>query len=315
MTIAASGMFKVDNSLLICGMHGLGDNLHQRAVVRQFMRQGFDVWLESSWVAPYHDLISHGLKIIRKSTPLRTQSKNAAREAYLFHDERPPRTVRQIHNHYSLGDVRSYGSVLAAMLSACRCDIRDTDFRLPIPDAWNVKVDRLIEKWKPTKPLLVYRPLVLRTEWGGCAARNPKTEHYERLFNLIRDRFFVVGVADLVPDVEWIVGNDVPVDARCYAGELEFETLAALTARAELVFCSPGFATILAQAVSTPVITIFGGFETSASYSAGAKFSPYLGIDTTTPCLCFQHNHSCGKEIPASADKRILDFVNAVTNG
>jgi hypothetical protein len=36
--------------LHLIGHHGLGDNLHQRALIRQLMEK-YDVWLDTSWVS------------------------------------------------------------------------------------------------------------------------------------------------------------------------------------------------------------------------------------------------------------------------
>src|SRR3546814_11219998 len=45
-------------------------------------------------------------------------------------------------------------------------------FDLPIPQNWTEKADAWLRKWNPDRPLMIYRPLVERTEWSGCAARN-----------------------------------------------------------------------------------------------------------------------------------------------
>ena len=71
------------------------------------------------------------------------------------------------------------------------------DFRLPIPTAWQEDARRLIETWPRTsKPLMVLRQIILRKEWDG-ANRNPDPIAYARLVEDIRDRFFVVSIADL----------------------------------------------------------------------------------------------------------------------
>jgi len=282
--------------LLLRGMHGLGDNLHQRAVLRQLM-QRHDVYLESSWVAPYWDLIGKGLKVLRKPTPLRTQSKNAEREAKLFSPGKPPASVRTLHVWYRPDEVRRQRSVLGAMCASVQCDYEAADFRLPLAKAWLDRADRLIASWQTTKPLLIYRPLVERTEWSGCAARNPDHAGYAALFESIRDRFFVVSLADLEASREWMVGKPITTDVKYHAGELDFETMAALFARASLVFCSPGFAVILGQAVGTPVICTFGRYERAYSFSGGARFSPYLGIEPIDPSDDFKHDDSHDKTI------------------
>jgi ADP-heptose:LPS heptosyltransferase len=119
-------------------------------------------------------------------------------------------------------------------------------------------------------------------------------------------------VADLVPGIEWMVGQPVEVDYQLHRGELEFEALAALVARAKLVYCSPGFAVVLAQAVGCPSICVFGGYENGTSYTLGARFTPHLPIEPIRPCLCFQHNHNCQKAIDLDkANKQIEAFLNA----
>lgn len=299
--------------LLIRGMHGLGDNLHQRAVVRQLM-QRHDVWLESSWVAPYYDLVGQGLKIIHKSTSLRTQAKNARREASSFCTARPPAGAKSLQVWYRPEEVRVCRSVLGAMCRNTGVDFAAADFRMPVPDEWVLRAREVVGS--PPKPLMVYRPLVERTEWNGCAARNPDHSAYAALFASIRDQFHVVSIADLVPNVEWIAGTRVEADQKFHAGELEFEALAGLFSIASLVFCSPGFAVILAQAVGTPVVATFGSYESSYSFSAGARFSPFLGVDPIKPSDDFKHDANRDKRIDLpAATARLADFASKAAEG
>src|SRR4029077_4927845 len=86
-----------------------------------------------------------------------------------------------------------------------------------------------------------------------------------------------------------------------HKGEMDIEAVAGLVAGAALTFCSPGFAVPLSQAVGTPVIAVFGGFECSRSFSYGHRFAPTLGIDPVNPCQCFSHTHQCDKRIDLSA--------------
>lgn len=288
--------------LLLQGMHGLGDNLHQRAVIRQLMPR-YDVTLESSWVSPYHDLIAQGLRVINKPTVLRTQTKNAKREARLFDTGVPP-GARTRKVWYAPNEVRSAKGVLAAMCLNCDVSYDKADFRLPVPKAW---VDAARAAVGPTdKPILVYRPLVERTEWNGCSARNPDRDAYAELFRSIRHKLHVVSIADLAPGTEWIAGHEVAADQKFHGGELPFETLAGLFSISALVFASPGFAVILAQAVETPVCAVFGSYEASYSFSGGARYSPYLGIDPIVPCDDFKHDNLKDKSIDVEAAKSRL---------
>ncbi len=41
--------------IYIRGMHGMGDCIHQRAVIRQLLDR-HEIWLETSWPQIYHDM-------------------------------------------------------------------------------------------------------------------------------------------------------------------------------------------------------------------------------------------------------------------
>lgn len=287
------------------GMHGLGDCIHERAIVRELLKQGRTVWLETPWPCVFYDL---PVMLVEKATSLRTQKKNAQRERRAYTRQRPPASRDILKVSYPPQMVRDAGSVLGAMSAVCRVPVGD--FRLPIPASWRAKADALIAQWKPTKPLMIFRPLGDRTEWSGCPARNPDHDHYADLYEAIRDQFFVVAVADWEEGKEWPVGRSYDADVKLLAGELDFETLAALTDMAGLVMTSPGFAAVLAQAVGTPVAVVFGGYENGQSFRGGAAFAPYLPIEPVKPCQCFQHRHDCDKRINMkAATAGLLAFI------
>ncbi len=229
--------------LFLQGMLGLGDNIHQRAIVRHFMRE-FSVYLETPWPCIYHDLVGDNLKLVRRQMPqkLRTQEKNARREDHQYAD--CPQDLPGKRVWYTHDEIRK-GWFLGAMCKYTGCPEASADFRLPIAPAWQQATDKLMASWKTTKPILLYRPLVERTEWNGCAARNPDFRAYYKLVRSIRDRFFVVSVADLEHLKELSVGSKIKADVEYHRGELQIPVLAALTARAAMVFASPGFMLLL----------------------------------------------------------------------
>lgn len=291
------------DAIAVHGMHGLGDNIHQRAIIRQLMQRK-PVYLETPWPSIYHDLVGDCLKLVPKATVLRTQAKNAAREASRYTAPVMPWTPMQVRVWYTGEDVRRYGSIFAAMVRNAGCDMATADFRLPVLEVWQAQ-RYAITGPLPAKPIMVYRPLVERTEWQGCRGRNPNIEAYYQILSSIRDHFFIVSIADLVPDTEWISGISIDADLELHRGELTFEAMAALFEMADLVFASPGFAPLLAQAVGTPSITVFGGHESSMTIKDGARFAPTLGIDPIEPCNCFNHQH---------AHKKAIDVPRAVAH-
>lgn len=279
------------SKLLIEGMHGLGDNLHQRAIIRQLIPNYKMIWLETSWVSVYHDLIGENFQVILRKTSLRTQKKNAAREAELFSKVPLDRGANRMKFWYTPQQIRAKKSVLGAMMhNIPHTNIFNADFRFPIKPEWDQAALNLIESWNTGgKPIMIYRPLVDRHEWTGCKARNPDQAAYNQLLEIIRNRYFVVSIADLQPNLEWLTGVPVAADKTFHRGELPFDVLAALFARAALVFASPGFAVVLAQSVGAPIVCVFGGYERAYSFSAGAKFAPYLGIEPANPRDDFSH--------------------------
>jgi len=279
------------------------------------MREYDEVFVESSWASVYWDLIGKGLKVVHKEYNLRTQKKNAIRESYLFHKGLPDSTALIEYKNiwWRAKDVRDRGSILAAICVTLECDLGDGDFRLPIKSEWKSSSKVLnILSLANGKPIMVYRPLVERTEWSGSKARNPDKQVYFDLYDSIREDFFVVSIADLVDRVEWKVDMvDATADLEFHHGELTFEQLAALFSEATLVYAHPGFSVPLAQSVGTPVISVFGGYENSKSFSVGAQWAPYCGVDPINPCQCFLHTHPCDKTIDVP---RALEQVRKFTS-
>lgn len=299
-------------ALLVHGMSGMGDNIHERALVRRWIGKGYAIWLETPWPILFRDLDVH---CVRRPETLRTQARNAEREADRFSTIPPPRDARRLRLSYAPSDVVRLGGVLPAMArSAGEPMGEDLDFRFGgLPSAWRAAALDLLAAGRDDadrRPIMVYRPLVERREWGGCRNRNPDFDAYRDLYASIRERFFVVSVADLEPKVEWTVGHPADVDLELHAGELSMEALIGLWSLADLAFASPGFAVLLAQATGTPAVCVFGGYETTSSFSAGARFSPTLALGPHPGCGCFTHHHRCAKAFDvADAARQLERFI------
>jgi len=306
--------------LLVHGMHGMGDNLHQRAVLRYLM-QSYNIVLETSWPCIYHDLLGDGLRVVNRPVALRTQLKNASREREKFSDNPAPHhhmpTIRFSYGTKTINECASR-SVLEAMFKGASAAVGypAADFTLPVPDDWSFRLFNEVSRhWPNTgKPLLVYRPLVARPEWRGSQVRNANATDYAEIFAAIRDNFFVVSVADLEPMREWIVGPELKADVTLHKGELTFELLAALFKSATCVYTSSGFAAVLAPAVNTPCISILGGYEPASWLADGAKHAPWLGIEPMQPCQCGTSSctNPCTKKIDVpTAIARVHEFCRA----
>lgn len=302
--------------IVIQGMWGIGDNLHQRAFLRELMKTK-DVWLETCFFHLYHDMIPQGLHIIPRRTRLRAQAKIIAQEESLHGPlvPLPANAPAPIKIWYYKTEIDRQGSILAEMMHRVGVKVPRPDFSMPVPDEWRATARALISGWKTSgKPILLYRPIVLRKEWDG-AARNPDPLVYQALFRSIRDRFFVVSLADLEPGVEWIVGPDQAADVKLHHAELDFRGMAGLFAEVDMAFCCAGMGPVLAQAVGTPVVIVYGGRESfKTTESAGAHLAPTLGLDPNHPCDCHSHRHACDKRMTlAPALGRLRAFVDEHT--
>lgn len=289
-------------SLYVKGMRGIGDSIHQRAVVKQLIRRNL-IWLETPWPCLYFDLAGPNLRFVAKQTKLRFQSKNMERERGAFVNQAGAFQCR-VRVSYSHASIRRCGSVLGAMLNDCGCDPDAFHFGFPaLPETWTTKAHDVLDRIKPrgSKPLMILRPLSERTSWSGSRVRNPDTAAFAALYHALRESFFVVSAADWQEGQEWQVGETLPADATFHNGELDIETLIALTRLASLSYSAPGSAIIIAQAVGTPSIGVFGGFENGKSFSLGARFTPHLAVEPITPCDCFSTDHDCNTTIDVEA--------------
>ena len=299
--------------LLFRGMHGMGDCIHQRALLRQLGKK-HTLYLETSWPSIYHDFPD--MIFLRRPVGLRTQSKNAAREAAKFYGGFAPPRTPTMSVSYRAQDIMGCPSktILELMCRQTGCDFATADFRLPIPTDWLPPAQAICAMNGSGKPLMVYRPLTVRPEWRGGGIRNANLSQYAELLAEVRDQFFIVSVADLVPGREWIVGPQLKADLALHDG-LPFGTLAALFSLADVVYTSGGFGTLLAMAVKTPVVSVLGGFEPASWASAGARFSPYLGIEPKVPCACGRSGCAmpCTKELDLPlAAARLREFLSSI---
>jgi predicted SAM-dependent methyltransferase len=286
--------------VVVTGHFGIGDNIHQRAVMRELMKSA-DVWLYTCHYELYHDLIAQGLKLVKRPTSLHAQRKTMERESAMFAAAGfapPPLSARRFNIGYPKVLIDQHGSILEAQFSCVGLKMPERpDFSLPIKPEWRQSLHERYNWSTGGKPLMVHRPIVVRNEWNG-RSRNPDPAAYDQLYRSIRDQFFVISIADLEPSREWIEGPHQDVDLKLHKGELSFPEMAAVFAEADLVFCNAGFAPVLAQAVGTPSIVVYGGRESfRTTQRIGTHLAPTCPIDVINPCDCHSATHGCDKRI------------------
>lgn len=284
----------------------MGDNIHSRAVIRKYLETYKELQLITPWPSVFWDL---PIECVRPRTTLRTQNKNAMREATSY---RPIRSAsHKTRIWYDHNQIKQAGGFMQAM--CVNSGLQESgDFNLPVPLPWmDSALHAISTAWKlKPLPLMVYRPLVERTEWIGCRQRNPDAAAYVELAREAAKHHFVVSVADLHQSVEWESSEPLDADLRFHAGELDFKTLAGLVSLSDMVFCAPGFMLVLAQALRAKMVAVFGGHESARLYDHG--FAENLFIQPINPCECFDKSHRCDKTIDIpTATNQLRSFICA----
>ena len=262
--------------LHLFGMLGLGDNIYQRAVVREVARSR-EVYLETTWPQLYADL---PVRCVRASTRLRTQAKNAARAGLAWHD--PPPAAKRVRWHYE-GRNGSILECLAKPLSA-----QPRVFDLP---AFAVP---------SREPYIVVRPATVRREWPADS-RNPHHGYIDRAVRALRDRYRIVSVADLRSGDEWPAEPLPYADEAYHRGELTIEQLLGLVAGAAGVVAGVGWIVPAAIAYRVPLLVIFGGWGVhngpARLFDAPMEMSAVHQVLPDRFCMCASASHHCDKRV------------------
>lgn len=260
--------------MIVQGMKGLGDNIYQRAFIRQLGA----VQLETPWPELYEDL--PGVSFLRMSTPLRTQAKNLAKQPAGRWSVRQRSESRRIH----------YGN--EGIIPGMRRCFGIEPGVMDLPDYGPPPV---------AGRYAVVRPVTLRREWSA-GARNPLPEYVAEAADVLRSMgITVVSVADLAAEEEEPVGVLPEADVAYHHGELSVTELLSLVQNAAVVVGGIGWLLPAAIAAGVHGWFICGG---QGGYNAPAcltdKFMDLSRVHFAVPerfCMCTQREHSCDKRI------------------
>lgn len=267
--------------MIIHGMRGLGDNLYQRAFIKQLPKP---VYLDTPWPEIYSGI--DGVHFVRPQTTLRTQAKNIARHnSWTMPPTRQPtRQIRYGAEGIINGMMASFGVMPGAF---------DLPPLPPSPEQGKY---------------VVVRPATVRSEWRADT-RNPNPEYIAwAAAEAMRRGYRVIGVADLQEQQEWALAPLPPADYAYYKGELPVEQLLSLVANASAVIGGIGWLVPAALAAKVPAWIICGG---QGGYNAPELITPkgQSNITFVVPdnfCRCRLKQHNC--------DKRISDYDSKLTD-
>lgn len=272
--------------VLVKTMRGLGDSVYQRPFIRT-LALDHDVWLRTPWPELFED-VPH-VRFVLYSEHLRTQAKNLVRNRHKRGWHRHTSGMRVIRTCYGISN--PYQGILPDMATVFGVPFDPRLFDLPVSGPSPVQSSR---------PIALVRPVTVRNEWAN-PARNCLPAYIHEAIGILRERFHVVSVADVVEGGEWFDGEPPAADQVFHRGELVFPQLLALLHHAAVVVGPVGWIAPAAAAAKRPLVLIAGG--------QGAWNAPELIYHTTVDtsrvrwlmpdqyCRCCIPDHACAKTI------------------
>jgi hypothetical protein len=270
--------------MIIQGMFGLGDNVYQRAFVKNLQKP---VYLETSWPQFYQDITN--VHFLKPDVRLRTQLKNV---------EKVPKSVWTRKQRYSIGynSLRIFYSSSGILEGMKRC-FRVEPAAIDLPDFGASLIDG---------KYAMIRPVTIRKEWQN-EARAPKPEYIAEAMEILRDGGYkIVSVADIEDGKEWLVGEYPKADIEFHHGELSVEQLMALTAGASVVVGGVGWIVPVGVAYNVPTWVIGGGHGTFNHPDLLLPKNQSHQVSFVLPdkyCKCREHAHKCNKVISNHGQK------------
>jgi hypothetical protein len=278
------------------GMHGLGDNIYQRAHIRQAVANGSEIYLTTPWPQLYADL--PGVRCVKPNSHLRTQAKNE--KGVKVWSPRPAQ-AHQRRVEYQLTTMRGR-SIFDAMGAAFPGGApRPATLDLPPEPLADVTTGALATILASERPLAVVRPPTVRKEWTN-ESRNCLPEYVGQIARALMRTHAVISLADLEPGAEWLVGNlSPPAHMHLHAGELTTMEAVELCRRVAVVVGPVGFIAPLGIATGVPTFIVLGG---QGAQNGPAAIQPdWLGpgrLGFAMPdrfCQCQAMRHTCDKTI------------------
>ena len=275
--------------MVVDGMYGLGDNIYQRAILREVKER---VFLKTTWPQLYTDIPN--IRCVVAKTRLRTQRKNVARLGANTWCTAP--SSPSVKLSYGSRDLRE-GTILKSLSKPLSVKPKIFD----LPKFKGLDID---------KKYAVIRPVTIRSEWYN-KARGPEDKYILKASQLLRELgFFVISVADIV-EKEWCALLP-EADVKYNKGELCFEQLMGLIQNAALVVGGVGWIVPACIASKVNLITILGG---QGGHNAPSKIIDHpMKIDKAkfifpdNYCMCTDNRHVCNKTITHFE----AEFINAV---
>lgn len=296
----------------IISMEGIGDCIYQRPFVKKLVEEGNDVYIATFLHELYSDI--KGLKFLKpsKQDTYRTQQKQTSSQSKIEYSDETE--FDKVINPLYRGEDLIHDSIVFSMAEKFGVtDVANLSWDLPDLSKHNEQHWNIL-KHIPfgLKKIAVVRPSTIRKEWE-VSTRSPDPTYLYWCSHVLREfGYYVISIADLEKDQEWI---ETPVpysDLQLHSGELGVYGTLDLLRFADIVVGGSGFIVPAAVSARANLFVIFGG--------RGAYDSPYKifhgsmdlrKVGWAVPknfCRCTLAKHNCDKSIP-DLDDKFMTFI------
>lgn len=298
-------------NLYITTMEGLGDNIYTRPFIK-ILSKRYNVYLNTVLPKIYKDL---DVKFIDPKKPTyRTQQKELIKNDVSYSEL--PEFYEEITCHYKGQDLLN-DSIITTMYK--QFDIPFSEkLEWDLPDYWDEFISNSNSVLIPRdKKIAIIRPATIRAEWE-ISTRNPNPNYISWCAKVLHESgYYVISIADLEPNKEWLADN-INIDSadlKLHSGELGIYGTLELLKMADIIVGGVGFISPAGVSANRPLFTIFGGRQ---QYDCLQKiFHPSMDFGKLgwsipdKPCRCTLMKHDCNKTI-SHLDSDFYNFLGKI---
>jgi hypothetical protein len=269
--------------MTVSTMHGLGDSLYLRPVLKWFPEQRI-INLLTPWPQVFHDFKNVRI-CLPQLTNLRTQTANMLKHIELFNPSMPP-NIRLTYDLQKNNIMHSYFDCLYPAQPSW------VDMSFPVKDEWIQLAKGLI---KNDKPICLIRPNTLRREWMSHA-RNCKNEYLQLFINKYAHKYHFVTLASIDGHREWYEHDLTGIHQKIE--NIDIETTFGLFKIADVIVTAPCFWLPLGMSLNSKMLVLYGAHFSHWDINDKRIKAPNLVFVEPTPFeRCAVHKPNAFKDI------------------
>lgn len=298
--------------LFITGPYGFGDTIYLRSVVKSLSKRHQLLYLRTTLPEAFWDI--DNVKFVRPNlNRLRSQKQhilNLDKTGGIWTsipkniDHRSWATFvpgwKHQNNSSQAVTINPRGEESTTRFFVNQFRLDDFDFSFPVKQEWKEQARKIIDGLDlKGKKLCIVRQPTIHKDWA-CYTRNPQPQYFQALVDKYKNEYFFLSLANNKQGEEWFEDGSLEgINKKYDHGELAITTIFGLIKLADMVITPPDFFSVLAIAIRTKCLCIFGGCA-----KPNVIFDENMGLEnfeSAAPepfCNCMRMEHDCNKHIP-----------------